>query len=70
MRLHPAQGEGKSQLGNVTSFLKSRGASVLQLPERVELVRKIPLTKIGKADKKALQEDIRRRILRENRSAT
>ena len=63
------QPRGKSTTGldDIISFLKSRGASVLQSPERIEIVRKIPLTKVGKADKKALEEDIKRRILHENR---
>jgi 2,3-dihydroxybenzoate-AMP ligase len=48
-------------LEDVTSFLRDRGASVLQLPERVEVVRHIPLTKVGKPDKKALREDIKKK---------
>ena len=46
----------------IVSFLKGRGASVLQLPERVELVDELPLTKVGKVDKKALREDIKNKI--------
>jgi 2,3-dihydroxybenzoate-AMP ligase len=41
------------------TFLKGKGASVLQLPERIELVDRIPLTNIGKTDKKALRDDIK-----------
>ena len=44
------------------SFLKSKGASVLQLPERIEFVKSIPLTNIGKADKRALRDDIEKRL--------
>lgn len=44
------------------SFLKARGASVQQLPERIEVVDELPMTKIGKVDKNALREDIRRKI--------
>jgi 2,3-dihydroxybenzoate-AMP ligase len=44
------------------AYLKSIGASVMQLPERVELIDAIPLTKIGKADKKALKEDIVKKL--------
>jgi non-ribosomal peptide synthetase component E (peptide arylation enzyme) len=40
-------------------YLKGIGASVLQLPERLEIIEAIPLTKVGKANKKALIEDIR-----------
>jgi non-ribosomal peptide synthetase component E (peptide arylation enzyme) len=46
----------------IISFLKKKGASVLQLPERIEFVESIPLTKVGKADKEALRADIRRRL--------
>ncbi len=44
------------------AYLKGIGASVLQLPERVEFIESIPLTKIGKANKKVLKEDIRKRL--------
>jgi non-ribosomal peptide synthetase component E (peptide arylation enzyme) len=44
------------------SYLKSIGASVFQLPERVEFIDLIPLNKVGKADKSALKEDIRKRL--------
>jgi 2,3-dihydroxybenzoate-AMP ligase len=59
------RGKAGPGLDDIVSFLKARGASVLQLPERVELVQKIPLTKIGKADKKALEEHIKHRLERE-----
>jgi non-ribosomal peptide synthetase component E (peptide arylation enzyme) len=44
------------------AHLKSVGASVLQLPERVEFIDSIPLSDVNKVDKKALKEDIRRRL--------
>ncbi|MFC1947895.1 AMP-binding protein [Chloroflexota bacterium] len=43
-------------LTDITGFLKERGASVLELPERVEIIDEIPLTNIGKPDKKVLRE--------------
>ena len=46
----------------IISFLRNKGASVLQLPERIEFVDSIPLTKVGKADKKTLREDIKKRL--------
>ena len=46
----------------LTAFLKRQGASVLQLPEKVELIDEIPLTNIGKPDKKALKEFYLRRV--------
>jgi 2,3-dihydroxybenzoate-AMP ligase len=42
--------------------LRAKGASVLHLPERIELIDEIPLTNIGKPDKKTLREDIRKRL--------
>jgi 2,3-dihydroxybenzoate-AMP ligase len=52
----------KPTLQEIVSFLKARGASVLQLPERVELVEDLPLTKVGKVDKKVLREDIKKKV--------
>ena len=46
----------------VITFLKDNKASVLQLPERIEFMDKIPLTPTGKLDKRALVEDIRKKI--------
>ena len=42
--------------------LKAMGASVLLLPERLELVSELPKTSVGKIDKKALQKDIREKV--------
>ena len=47
---------------DIVSFLVSRGASKFLLPERIEFVDTIPLTKVGKPDKKALRVDIKRRL--------
>ena len=44
------------------AYLKRIGASVLQLPERVEFVDWISTTSIGKADKKLLKEDLEKRL--------
>ena len=52
----------KPTLQEIVAFLKGRGASVLQLPERVEFVDELPMTKVGKVDKKALREDIKKKI--------
>jgi len=56
------RGPGVLAFEDIIAFLKSKGASVLQLPERVVFVDSLPLTKVGKADKKALREDIRQRM--------
>lgn len=52
----------KLTLGELVGYLRDVGASVLQLPERLEIMDTIPLTKVGKADKKALKEDIQRKL--------
>jgi 2,3-dihydroxybenzoate-AMP ligase len=49
-------------LEELIAYLRGIGASVLQLPERLELIDSIPLTKVGKADKKVLKEDIQRKL--------
>jgi non-ribosomal peptide synthetase component E (peptide arylation enzyme) len=46
----------------IIAFLKDRKASVLQLPERIEFIDAMPLTQTGKMDKRALVEDIRKKI--------
>ncbi|OPY79605.1 MAG: 2,3-dihydroxybenzoate-AMP ligase [Syntrophorhabdus sp. PtaU1.Bin058] len=57
----PKTGE-KLTLEKIVAFLKKNGASVQQLPERVEFVDELPMTKVGKVDKKALREDIKKRL--------
>jgi len=53
-------------LEEMTAFLKDRGASVLQCPERVELIDEMPVTGAkGLIDKKVLLADIRERVLGE-----
>ena len=56
------RGAAMPSLESIVSFLRSKGASVLQLPERVEFIDSIPLTKVGKADKKAQREDVIERL--------
>ena len=46
----------------IISYLKGRKASVLQLPERIEFIDSMPLTKAEKVDKKSLREDIERKL--------
>jgi len=52
-------------LGRLTLFLKELGAGKLLLPERIEVVDDLPLTPVGKIDKKALREDIWAKVKRE-----
>jgi len=46
----------------LATYLKGIGASVLQLPERMEIIDAMPLTKVGKTDKKILKEDIAKKL--------
>jgi 2,3-dihydroxybenzoate-AMP ligase len=46
----------------VISFLKGQKASVLQLPERIEFIDAMPYTGVQKMDKRALQEDIAKKL--------
>ncbi len=43
-------------------FLKNRGASVLLLPERIEFIDEMPLTKTGKINKQKLVDDIQQKM--------
>jgi len=49
----------------IISFLKSKGTSMLQLPERIEFIDDMPVTKVGKPDKKPLREDIKKKLITE-----
>jgi len=49
----------------MVTFLKDQGAGVLLLPEKLEIVDKLPMTAVGKIDKKALREDIAEKLKRE-----
>lgn len=46
----------------IISFLKSKKASVLHLPERIEFIGAMPYTAAQKLDKKALRKDLERKI--------
>jgi non-ribosomal peptide synthetase component E (peptide arylation enzyme) len=56
----------KPGFDDIIAFLKKEGASVLQLPERIEFMDKLPLTKANKPDKKPLRKDIRKKLLAES----
>ena len=49
----------------IIEFLKSQKASVLQLPERIVFIEKMPMTGVGKLDKTALRKDIEKKIIDE-----
>jgi non-ribosomal peptide synthetase component E (peptide arylation enzyme) len=51
----------------IISFLREKRISVLYLPERVEVVDEIPLTNVGKMDKKRLREEIKEKLKKEGK---
>ncbi|MGD9007396.1 MAG: AMP-binding protein [Desulfobacteraceae bacterium] len=50
---------------DVIAFLKGQNAAVLQLPERIEFVDSMPLTKAEKLNKQALRKDIEQKLMEE-----
>lgn len=59
--VQPLRGE-KIAFEELISFLKERGASRMHLPERLELLEDFPLTPMQKVDKRAVREDIARKL--------
>lgn len=59
--IQPAPGSDLT-FEKIIAFLKDRKASVLQLPERIEFIDAMPLTQTGKLNKRALIEDIKKKI--------
>jgi len=59
--LRPAAGKDPIP-AEIIAFMTANGASKLLLPERFEFVDVLPLTEAGKHDKKALREDIKRKL--------
>ncbi len=51
----------------IIAFMITQGASKLLIPERFEFVHVLPLTEAGKHDKKALREEIKRKLEQEER---
>src|SRR5581483_11534124 len=49
-------------LDEIRAALDERKVARFKLPEHLVLVEQLPLTRIGKVDKKALREDIARRL--------
>ncbi len=52
----------KPTAAELIAFMTANGASKLLIPERFEFVVVLPLTEAGKHDKKALREDISRKL--------
>ncbi|GGU47419.1 2,3-dihydroxybenzoate-AMP ligase [Streptomyces albospinus] len=55
-------GQGTVGLRELRRFLEQQGLAAFKFPERLEVVDALPLTGIGKIDKKALREDIAGRL--------
>ena len=62
--VQPLRGE-KITFEDLIAYLKEKGASKMLLPERLELLEELPLTPMQKVDKKALREDITRKLKQE-----
>jgi non-ribosomal peptide synthetase component E (peptide arylation enzyme) len=60
--------EGMSvSLEEILSYLKPKKASVIYLPERLEVIEEMPMTKVGKVDKKVLREEIKEKLKKEGK---
>ena len=59
--IRPASG-AKIDPEELKVFMEKKGASKLLIPERFEFVDALPMTEAGKYNKKALREDIKRKI--------
>jgi len=64
--IKPKKGETVS-FEEIITFLKEKKTSVLYLPERIEIIDEIPLTNVGKVDKKRLREEIKGILIKEGR---
>jgi 2,3-dihydroxybenzoate-AMP ligase len=60
-----ARSDAPLDLEAVRSALRARDIAAYKLPDRVELVQALPMTKVGKIDKKALRADIAERLATE-----
>lgn len=52
----------------IIAYLKGKKTSVLNLPERIEFLEEIPLTNVGKVDKKRLREEIKEKLKKEGKT--
>jgi len=51
----------------IISYLKGKKTSALYLPERIEIIAEMPLTNVGKFDKKRLRDEIREKLRKEGK---
>jgi non-ribosomal peptide synthetase component E (peptide arylation enzyme) len=59
--IQPAAGV-KLDPEKIKAFMEDKGASKLLIPERFEFMDALPMTEAVKHDKKALREDLKRRL--------
>jgi 2,3-dihydroxybenzoate-AMP ligase len=52
-------------LGALTRFLEEKHIARFKLPERLEVIERLPATAVGKISKKDLRDDIQRKLARE-----
>jgi 2,3-dihydroxybenzoate-AMP ligase/mycobactin salicyl-AMP ligase len=64
--LRPVVGKNPTP-AEIIAFMTANGASKLLFPERFEFVNVLPLTEAGKHDKKALRQDIKRKLAQQER---
>ncbi len=57
----------KVSFEEIITCLKEKKTSVLYLPERIEVIDEIPLTNVGKVDKKRLREAIKEKLKKEGK---
>jgi len=54
-----AEGQAAPDVKELGAFLKHKGLAIFKWPERIEIIEALPLTKVGKLDKGALQQHIK-----------
>jgi len=64
--IQPKGGESVS-FDEIILYLREKKTSVLYLPERVEVIEAMPLTPVGKIDKRRLKEEIQEKLKKEGR---
>ncbi len=62
--IKPRKNEGVG-FNEIISYLKEKKTSVLYLPERIEVIEEMPLTNVGKIDKRRLRDEIREKLKKE-----
>jgi 2,3-dihydroxybenzoate-AMP ligase/mycobactin salicyl-AMP ligase len=59
--------EMKISFEEIITYLKEKKTSVLNLPERIEIIEEMPFTNVGKVDKKRLREEIKGKLKEEGK---